>query len=185
MDDNQIIELYMKRNEQAIEETSAKYGGLCFRISYNILANREDSEECVNDTYLRTWDCIPPHKPTVFSAFLAKITRRISLNKWRDRNRMKRGGGQVVYVLEELEECISAESDVEEMVEYKELTAAINTFLGTLSEKERTVFVCRYWAFASVQEISNKFQFTESKTKTMLYRTREKLKEYLQKEGFI
>lgn len=185
MDDNQIIELYVERNEQAIEETSSKYGGFCFRIAYNILANREDSDESVNDTYLRVWECIPPHKPAVFSAFIGKITRRVSLNKWRDRNRIKRGGGQIFLALNELEECIPAESNIEEIVECKELALSINVFLGTLSEIERDVFVCRYWALASVQEISSKFHFSESKTKTMLFRTREKLKVHLQKGGFM
>ncbi len=185
MEDSQIVKLYLNRNELAIKETSDKYGGYCFRIAYNILANREDADESVNDTYMKTWDCIPPHQPTVLSAFIGKITRHISLNRWRDKNRLKRGGGQVFLALDELDECIPSGSDVENNIVCKELAQAINLFLNTLSDTERDVFVCRYWAIASVHEISRKFNFTEGKTKTMLFRTREKLKDYLKKEGFI
>ena len=185
MDDREIIDLYWARSECAIAETDIKYGKLCHHIAFNILDNAQDIEECVSDTYLKVWECIPPHKPTMFSAFIGKITRRVSLNKWRDRNRIKRGGGQIFLALDELEECIPTESNIEEIVECKELASSINVFLGTLSEIERDVFVCRYWALASVQEISSKFHFSESKTKTMLFRTREKLKVHLQKGGFM
>ena len=185
MDDSQIVALYLERNERAIKETSAKYGRYCYTIAYNILSNKEDADESVNDTYMKTWECIPPHRPAILSTFIGKITRRLSLNKWRDKNRMKRGGGQVSLALDELEECIPAENNVESDMERKQLSQTINAFLGTLPEKEREVFVCRYWFLASVQEISKRFEFSEGKTKTMLFRTRRKLKEYLEEEGFI
>lgn len=185
MEDKEIVRLYWDRNELAIEETSAKYGKYCYAIAYNILFNREDADESVNDTYLKTWDAIPPHFPEVLAAFVGKITRRVSLNKWHSRNRKKRGGGQVCLALEELDECISAGNDVEKTVEYKGLLQTINSFLGTLPETERDLFVCRYWFLASVKELSEKFEFSESKTKSMLFRTRQKLKDFLSEEGFI
>jgi len=125
------------------------------------------------------------HFPEVLATFVGKITRRVSLNKWHSRTRKKRGGGQVSLALEELEECISTGNEVEKSIEHKELLRLINTFLGTLPETERDLFVCRYWFFASIQELSEKFSFSESKTKSMLFRTREKLKNCLEKEGYL
>lgn len=185
MEDKEIVKLYWDRNERAIQETSVKYGRYCRRIAYNILMNKEDADESVNDTWLKTWEAIPPHFPEVLATFVGKITRRISLNKWHSRTRKKRGGGQVELALEELDECISSEKDVEQTIEYKELLQIINRFLGKLPETERDLFVCRYWFFASIQELSNKFAFSESKTKSMLFRIREKLKVYLEEEGYL
>lgn len=185
MDDKEIVRLYWDRNELAIRETSAKYGGYCYTIAYNILFSKEDAEESVNETYMKTWECIPPHFPKVLAAFVGKITRRISLNKWRSRTREKRGGGQVSLALEELDECVLAVNDVEKTIEHKELLRTINTFLGTLSETERDLFVCRYWFLSSIKELSRKFDFSESKTKSMLFRTREKLKSHLEEEGYL
>lgn len=185
MEDNEIVRLYCDRNELAIRETSKKYGNYCYTIAYNILSNQEDADESVNDTYLKTWECIPPHRPVVLSTFIGKITRRISLNKWHFNRRNKRGGGQTPLVLEELEECISGKEDVAQTVERKELLQKINDFLDALPETERNLFVCRYWFLASVRELSEKFEFSESKTKSMLFRTREKLRNYLEKEGLM
>lgn len=185
MEDKEIVRLFWDRNERAIKETSVKYGGYCYQIAFNILLNKEDADESVNDTWLKTWECIPPHFPEVLATFVGKITRRISLNKWHSKTRIKRGGGQVSLALEELEECISDSNDVEKSIEHKELLRLINTFLGTLPETERDLFVCRYWFFASIQELSEKFSFSESKTKSMLFRTREKLKNCLEKEGYL
>lgn len=185
MEDSQIVSLYWQRNEQAIHATSAKYGRYCYRIAYNILSNQEDSEESVNDTYMKAWECMPPHRPSVLSAFLGKITRRISLNMRHNKSREKRGGGEIPVALDELSECIPSEADVERSVELKELSCAINGFLCTLPDTERDVFVCRYWFLASVQEISTKFAFSESKTKSMLFRTRNKLKRHLQEEALL
>ena len=185
MEDKEIIRLYWERNERAIKETSVKYGRYCFRVAYNILLNKEDADESVNDTWFKTWECIPPHFPEVLATFVGKITRRISLNKWYYKTRKKRGGGQVCLALEELEECISSDNEVEKLIEHKELLQLINTFLGTLPETERDLFVCRYWFFASIQELSEMFSFSESKTKSLLFRTREKLRMCLEKEGYL
>lgn len=179
MEDSQIIALYWERNEQALQSTAEKYGRYCFAIAYNILLNKEDSEESVNDTYMSAWERIPPHRPSVLSTFLGKITRRISLNKWRNKTCGKRGGGEVPLALDELSECIPAEENTERVVEQKELAQAINRFLGTLPETQRDIFVSRYWFMASISEISGKFNFPESKTKSILFRTREKLRNYL------
>lgn len=185
MEDCQIVSLYWERNEQAIQATAAKYGRYCYAISYNIISNREDAEECVNDTYMTAWEIIPPHRPSVLATFLGKITRRISLNKWRDQNRGKRGGGEVPLALDELSECVPSADTTERSVELRALTQAINCFLDTLPEVERDVFVCRYWFLASVAEIGSKFGISDSKAKSMLFRTRGKLRHYLMKEGWI
>ena len=185
MEDNQIISLYWARNEQALAETAKKYGNYCFSIAYNILSSREDADESVNDTYMSAWKRIPPHKPDVLSAFLGKITRRISLNRWRNQTRKKRGGGEVILALEELHECIPSGEDVAHRVEQQELTRAIAAFLDTLSETERDVFVCRYWYLADIRKIGSVFGFTESKVKSMLHRTRIKLRTHLKEEGLV
>lgn len=185
MEDSQIVALYWERNERAIDVTAAKYGRYCFTIAFNILSSKEDADESVNDTYLSAWERMPPHRPCVLSTFLGKITRRISLNRWRNKTRGKRGGGEVPLALDELSECIPAQQNTERTVEQKELSQEISRFLDTLPETERDVFVSRYWFLASVKEISNKFGFTESKTKSMLFRTREKLRDHLLKEGLI
>ena len=185
MEDSQIVDLYWSRIEQALTETAAKYGRYCFSIAYNILSSREDADESVNDTYMSAWERIPPHKPAVLSAFLGKITRRISLNKWRNRNRRKRGSGEVPLALEELDECIPSGEDVARKAEQKELTQAIVRFLNGLPETEREIFVCRYWYLADIRQISNVFGFTESKVKSMLHRIRTRLKSHLTEEGLI
>ncbi len=183
MEDKDIINLYYARAQSAISETSAKYGKYCFRIAYNILSNKEDSEESVNDTYLAAWNNIPPQYPTFLAAFLGKITRNISLNRWKYRSTAKRGGGEVALALEELEDCISGCEDVEAAYIRKELQACINEFLEDLPETERKVFVCRYWYLESVPKIAERFEFSQSKVTSMLHRTRGKLRVYLEQEG--
>lgn len=185
MEDSQIVALYWDRHESALQATATKYGKYCYTIAYHILANKEDADESVNDTYMSAWERIPPHRPAVLSTFLGKITRRISLNKWRNKTRDKRGGGEVPLALEELAECLPSENHVERAVEQKELTQAIRRFLHSLPETERDVFVSRYWFLASIREISTKFHYTEGKVKSMLFRTREKLKNYLLEEGLL
>lgn len=185
MEDNQIVALYWKRDEEAIRATDQKYGPFCHAIAYNILASHEDAEETVNDTYAGAWNAMPPHRPGVLSSFLAKLTRRISLNRWRDNRAGKRGGGQVPLALDELTECIPAGQDVAQEVELKELAAAVRRFLSGLAENERDVFVSRYFYLAPIAEISQKFGFSESKTKSMLFRIRGKLRKKLQEEGFL
>lgn len=185
MEDNQIVTLYWERNELAIRATDVKYGRYCYAISYHILASKEDAEESVNDTYWAAWERIPPHRPSVLSAFLSKLTRRISLNKWRDRTAEKRGGGEVPLALDELSECIPGGQDVEQTVARNELNTAIRRFLAALPNTERDVFVCRYFLLVPMVEISERFGFSESKTKSMLFRTRGKLRKHLQEEGLI
>lgn len=185
MEDSQIVSLYWERNEQAIRETALKYGRYCFSIAYNILSSREDAEESVNDTYMSAWERIPPHQPSVLSAFLGKLTRRISLNKWRNRSRRKRGGGEMILALEELSECIPSGEDVARQMEQKELNLHIVQFLNSLTDTEREVFVCRYWYLADIRQIANAFGFSESKVKSMLHRIRIRLKSHLEKEGLM
>lgn len=185
MDDNEIVELFFGRSDKAISETEKKYGAYCSRIAYNILSNLQDTEECVNDTWLGAWNSIPPHRPQTLKTFLGKITRRLSLMKLRSQSRLKRGKGSVDVALEELSDCIPARGSVDTAFEEKELAAAINVFLSSLRETERDVFVCRYWYFAPIATISKSFGFSDSNVKSMLFRTRNKLRTYLQEEGYI
>ena len=185
MEDERIVELYWARSENAISETSAKYGKYCYAVAYHILASEEDAEESVNDTYLDAWNSMPPHRPAVLSTFLGKITRRIAIDRWRSRDAKKRGGGEVVLTLEELAECVSSGHDIEQEIEERELIGKLNVFLGKLSVNERDVFICRYFFLLSVSEICDKFRFSPSKVKSMLSRTRKKLRDYFVKEGLI
>lgn len=185
MEDMQIVDLFFARNEQAIDETAHKYGNYLFSIADHILSSNRDAEEAVNDTYLGAWKSIPPHRPDRLSTYLGKITRRCSLEKWKAMHAQKRGGGEVPLALEELSECIPAGETPEQTMELKELTQLLNTFIRTLAETEQRVFVCRYWYLMSVKTISRNFGFTESKIKSMLSRTRGKLKTYLEREGII
>ena len=184
MEDKSIIRLYFARQEQAIEETEKKYGKYCFSIAHNILADREDAQECVNDTWLDAWNSIPPHRPNSLALFLGKITRRVSIDKWRRRNARKRGGGELALVLDELYQCIPDEIDVEKEFEKKCLAEVINSFVKSLPDGERRVFLCRYWYMDPVRSICKRFGYSESKVKSMLFRTREKLKKKLCEEGF-
>jgi len=184
MEDKAIIDLYWERSENAISETAAKYGGYCFCIANNILSSKEDSEESVNDTWLAAWNTIPPKKPDILAAFLGKITRYISLDRWRKRTATKRGGGEVPLVLDELEECVAGRETVELQYLNQELSEVLNHFLMELPETERKIFMCRYWYMDSIADISIRFEFSESKVTSMLYRIRGKLKNVLEKEGF-
>lgn len=184
MDDNAIVELYFARSEKAISETAVKYGRYCYSIAYNILSNKEDSEESVNDTYLAAWNNMPPRHPSVLATFLGKITRHISLDRWKSRNAYKRSGGEATLALEELDEYLSSGESTEQAFEKKELLRSINRFLENLPETERNLFVCRYWYLDPVQQIADRYGFTLSKTASMLRRTREKLCNQLKKEGF-
>lgn len=183
MEDARIVDLYWARSEAAIDETSAKYGKYCYTIAYNILANAEDSDESVNDTYLAAWNSMPPQRPSVLSSFLGKITRRISIDKWRSRNAEKRGGGEIVLALDELHDCVPFGTNVEQAVEAAELGKAIDRFVMTLPLMERRVFICRYWYLDPIASICQQFGFLQSKVKVMLHRTRNNLRNYLEKEG--
>lgn len=185
MNDSQIIALYWQRNEAAIAETNQKYGAYCYSIANNILSNKEDSDECVNDTWLRAWNVIPPQKPNAFRLFLAKITRNLSFDKFKAKHADKRGGGELALVLDELESCISDSSDTEAEFSLKELTESINSFLHTLSERECNIFLRRYFYAESVAEISIRYSLKDSNVQVILSRTRKKLREHLEKEGYI
>ena len=183
MDDRKIVDLYWQRDENAIPETAAKFGGYCRTIAYNILSDAEDAEECLNDTWLRAWNTMPTNRPSRLAPYLGKLTRWISLTRLREKTSLKRGGGETELVLDELAEAVDPGADVEKAVELKELNAALRRFLKTLGETERQVFLARYWFIASIAEIAEKFGFSESKVNSMLHRTRKKLLSYLKEEG--
>ena len=181
MDDMRIIELYFKRDEQAIKETDTKYGKLCYSIAYNILKNHEDSEECVNDTYVGVWNAIPPTKPYNFMSFLCKIARNLSLKTLEFMKREKRSA-DVLVSLDELASILPDER-IDPDISDEEIGKLISSFLRRQKEDARNVFIRRYYFFDSVEEIARRFGFTESKIKNMLFYTRKKLKDYLIKEG--
>lgn len=183
MEDTQIIDLYWQRSEQAIAETDGKYGGYCYSIAYNILTNNEDAEESVSDTYMAAWNTMPPRKPAILATFLGKITRRLSIDRWRERHSSKRGGGELPLALDELEDCVAGRETVELTYERKRFARAFNGFLDALPETERRVFLCRYWYLDPIGQIAAKFGFTESKVASMLHRTRKKLRATLEQEG--
>ena len=184
MDDDKIVSLYWQRNETAINETQLKYGKYIFSIANGILHSTQDAQECENDTYLALWTSIPPGRPDVLSAFIGKIVRRISINKWKSNTAQKRGGGEIVLALEELDNCVDA-NNTENTYEQQELTWVLNQFLSSLSETERNVFLCRYWYMDSIKAISEYSGFTQSKITSMLHRTRDKLRKRLSEEGYL
>lgn len=184
MEDKQIVELYLNRDEKAIYETQIKYGKYCYSISYNILYNNEDVQECLNDTYLNTWNSIPPNRPSILSTYLGKIIRRLSIDLFRKRKAVKRSGSEYALSLDELEECVSNNIDSKDLVDEKILVETINEFLAKLSKTERNIFVCRYFYFDSINDICKRFNFNESKVKMSLKRTRDRLKDYLIMKGF-
>lgn len=183
MEDQKIIDLYWNRSEQAIQETADRYGSYCYAIAYHILASQQDAEESVSDTYLAAWNAIPPQRPNKLSAFLGKITRYISLDRWKHRTRAKRGGGETALCLDELEECVSGSETPEDSVLRKELLEKLNAFLAELSPIQRQVFVCRYWYLESSEEIGKRFGFSPAKVRSMLHRIRGNLGKYLEQEG--
>ena len=184
MDDGTIVGLYLSRDEAAITETSAKYGARLRSLAYGIVRDRGTAEECENDTYLAAWNSIPPHEPAAYLfAFLARITRHIALNRCRESKRLKRNA-VICELSAELENCIPSPSDAVCMLEDGELKEAINGFLGTLSEEKRNIFLRRYWYMDSIGEIKERFNISESKVKTTLFRCRNGLREYLEKEGY-
>lgn len=181
MNDLEIIELYFQRNEKAIIETDAKYGRLCHSIANNILNNEQDSEECVNDTYNSVWNAIPPTRPNSFMSFVCRITRNLSLKRLEAMSRKKRSVATVVS-LDELAEVLPDES-IASSVTDGDITKAISDFLRNENEDVRNVFMRKYYFFDSVSDIAQRFRYTESRVKSMLFHTRNKLKKYLIKEG--
>lgn len=184
MEDEAIVSLYWDRDERAIRETEEKYDRYLTKIAYNILNDREDSRESVNDTYLAAWDSIPPHRPGVLSAYLAKLTRRISIDRFRYRTRDKRMGSEYAVSLSELGDCVSGGNTTEEIVNVKLLADSIGIFLRLQSREARTTFIARYYFLDSVKEIARSSGMSESKVKSLLHRTRIGLKKYLEEEGF-
>ena len=178
MDDNSIIALYNQRDEQAIAETDKKYGNYCLTIAFNVLNDRQDSEECVNDTYLKVWNVIPPTMPQRFKAFLGRITRNLAIDRYRSKAR--RIDNETDLALHELDECIKSESFDEDSTN---LSEAINSFLHTLPERDCNIFLCRYYFVYSIKEIAKRQGMKENHVRSILSRTREKLREHLKKEG--
>lgn len=185
MEDETIIDLYWERNPLAIDRTSEKYGNYCSTIARNILRNEEDSEECVNDTWLGAWNSIPPKRPKNLATFLGKITRSKAIDRWRTEHREKRGGGTVLLALDEIAEIIPAGSNPEQSILERELIQALNRFLAGLPKEARIVFMLRYWFFADIEEIAARLGFSRSKVKSMHHRTRSKLRLFLQKEDLL
>ena len=184
MEDKKIVELYWQRDESAISYTAAKYGHYCNAIAKNILRDSFYAEECVNDTYVAAWNSMPDNRPERLGHYLGKMTRWIALNRLDERRSQKRGGNSPEALpFEELIDYVSSDTSTEETVELKEMCAAINRFLSSVPPVERQVFLARYWFAAPVAEISEKFGFSQSKVKSRLYRTRNKLRKYLEVEG--
>ena len=187
MDDDKILDMFFERREAAIEETQLKYGRRLFRSAMNILDNSQDAEECVSDTLLKAWEAIPPNRPAMFGAFLAKISRNLAINKWKAKSALRRGGGEVDLMLSELEGCLpSTQShEPERVYEASLLTQAINTYLGSMDQTARVVFVLRYFHGESIRSISERFDMSESKVKSLLFRARKKLSAHLEKEEVV
>ena len=185
MEDDDIIDLFWERSETAIEETSKKYGNYCRSIIRNILKNNQDVEECLNDTYLKLWAAIPPGRPNILLAYVGKIARNQALDRYKENTRKKRGGGEIPLLLSELEECIPASDNIEN--EYMEGVTVdlINEFLYASEKLERMIFVRRYWYADSIKEIAKRYKMSTSKIKSILFRSRKKLKEYLEGEGIF
>ena len=183
VNDREIIDLYWSRSESAITETSRKYGCYCRYIAFHILYNDQDAEECVNDTYLRAWSAMPPKRPNRLSTFLGKITRNLSIDRYKQYAAEKRGKGQIELALDELVDCVPDSNTVEQVSEERLLVESINLFLSTLGIEQRMVFVHRYWYLSSIKEIAQQFCMSESKVKSLLFRLRNGLKTHLEKEG--
>lgn len=185
MDDEAIVELFLAREEEAIRRTSEKYGRRLRALSYGIVQDHQTAEECENDTYREAWNAIPPQEPRDhLYAFLARILRHISLNRCRDRGRLKRSA-HLCELSTELEQCIPAPDDCQCRLEAMALREAINGFLAALPSEKRNLFLRRYWYLDSIADIAKRFGISESKVKTTLFRSRNQLRAYLEKEGYV
>jgi len=182
--DERIVELYWQRDESAIRETELKYGSYLTKIAYNILADLEDSKESVNDTYMKAWNSMPPHKPNILSTYLGKITRQVSIDILRKRSSQKRQSSEYAASLDELGDCIPAGETPEQVVDARILAEAIASYLRTLSPQARITFVGRYYFMDSIGDIADYYGMSKSKVESMLHRTRKGLKAYLEKEGY-
>lgn len=182
VEDKNIVDLYWNRKDSAIVETSEKYGSYLFKISFNILYSKEDSEECVNDTYLKAWNSIPPNRPKLLKAFLGKITRNLSIDLYR-KNRTKGRSGEVEIAIEELEGVIPSSEDIFKTLDEKYLVEKINEFLESINRQDRKIFLLRYFYLHSSKDIEKLTDIKVSTINTILYRTRNKLRKHLEKEG--
>ena len=185
INDQQILNLFWNREEEALDVTMQKYGNILYRVAHNILHNTQDAEECVNDTLMQAWKAIPPKYPEYFGAYLAKITRNFSLQRWRQAGAAKRGGGQGTLILDELSETIPHPDSAEQSYEYAQTIRSINMYLAIMDADSRVVFVRRYFFGDSVQDICTRFEASKSKIKSMLHRARQKLKIHLEQEGIV
>lgn len=184
MEDSKIIALYNERDEDAIAESNAKFGKFCLAIAENILQNRPDSEECLSDTWLRAWNAIPPALPRSLRAFFGRITRNLAFDRYRRRSSDKRGG-ELAVTLDELGECVAHPDTVEGTVEMRALGESIDRFLGTLSERDRRIFLCRYYYTYPTSEIARQFAMRENYLRNLLSRLRGRLRAHLEKEHYI
>lgn len=179
MEDEEIIDLYFARDEQAITETTKKYGVRCRRLGIRILGNPQDAEECCNDVWLKVWNTIPPLRPTHFSAYLVKLMRNAALNLYEKLHAEKRGGTQTAVLLDELAECLAAPDNIEEQIAEAETAEMLRRFLRTVSAEAKNIFILRYVYMMPVKEIAEQYQISVSKVKVSLFRTRKELREYL------
>ena len=184
LSDSAIVELYWARDEAAIKHTDLKYRNYLLRVAYNILTDAQDSEECLNDTYRGAWDSMPPHRPSILSTFLGKITRNLSFNRYKHNTADKRGGGEANVVIDEIAEFVSDTDSVELEFDRKEFIRAIDDFLDSLPTEKKSIFVCRYWYFDSISDIANRCGMTENNVSVTLNRLRLKLHNYLLERGF-
>lgn len=185
MEDAQIVGLYWERDERAIIESDAKYGVYCYTVANNILLNHEDTKECLNDTWVKAWNTIPPQKPEALKPFFAKIIRNLALNRYQMQNAQKRGGDMVTIAMEELNECVSSIEDVESTYSAKMLQKNVNRFLHTLPERDCDIFLRRYFFLENTAEIAKRYGMRESNVLVILSRLRKKLKKFLRKEGYF
>lgn len=185
MDDEEIIALYQSRDENAIRQTEKKYSGYLTKIALNILGSREDGEECVNDTYFKAWNTIPPNIPAKLRFYLGKITRELSIDRLRRKTSRKRGGTEYELSLDELADCAGSGDTAEEAAELSLLTGLIEEFLRSCRGDERDMFVCRYYFCDSLKEIAENFGVSVSKVKNTLFGVRTKLKKHLESEGYV
>lgn len=183
MEDAAIVDLYWARSQQAIAESEEKYGAYCHAIARRILEREEDAEECVNDTWLHAWNAMPPQRPGILSAFFGKLTRNLSLDRWRRLRAAKRGGGQVELALQELEDCLPDGRGPEEALEAAETARLISAFLRSQGELDRKLFVRRYFHLEPLSELAVRFGLTQGQVKSRLHRVRQRLKRELEREG--
>ena len=184
MEDRQIVDLYWARSESAITETDKKYGRYCHYIAYQILSDDLDAEEIVNDTYLKTWNTVPPKYPDPLKTYVGMISNQLALNCYDEKTAAKRGGGKMPLIFHELDECLADEEESIDIAEAVVLRDLLNRFIWSLPKKTRNIFVRRYWYASSLAEIAEEYGMKESAVAMLMFRTRQKLREFLQKEGF-